>query len=292
MFKRIGLFILTNILVITTIGIVLSVLGVGNYITASGGIDLVTLLAFSAVVGFTGSLFSLAISRWMAKMMMGVQVLKPEDNLSPIERDLVERVHQLARTAGMRVMPEVGIYRSPEVNAFATGPSKNRSLVAVSTGLLEEMDEDAIDGVLAHEIAHIVNGDMVTMTLLQGIVNTFVVFLARVAAWAVSRFVREELAGVVHFIAILVFQILFSILGSLVVFAFSRYREYHADRGGADFAGKDKMIHALRSLQNYTQRTRDDDTSLATLKINSKRKRSIFSTHPDLQDRIARLEQR
>ncbi|KZZ83565.1 protease HtpX [Bacillus sp. SJS] len=292
MFKRIGLFILTNILVITTIGIVLSVLGVGNYITASGGIDLVTLLAFSAVVGFTGSLFSLAISRWMAKMMMGVQVLKPEDNLSPIERDLVERVHQLARTAGMRVMPEVGIYRSPEVNAFATGPSKNRSLVAVSTGLLEEMDEDAIDGVLAHEIAHIVNGDMVTMTLLQGIVNTFVVFLARVAAWAVSRFVREELAGVVHFIAILVFQILFSILGSLVVFAFSRYREYHADRGGADFAGKDKMIHALRSLQNYTQRTRDDDTSLATLKIISKRKRSIFSTHPDLQDRIARLEQR
>ncbi|MBS2968537.1 protease HtpX [Metabacillus sp. KIGAM252] len=292
MFKRIGLFILTNILVITTIGIVLSVLGVGNYMTANGGIDLVTLLAFSAVVGFTGSLFSLAISRWMAKMMMGVQVLKPEDNLSPIERDLVERVHRLARTAGMRVMPEVGIYRSPEVNAFATGPSKNRSLVAVSTGLLEEMDEDAIDGVLAHEIAHIVNGDMVTMTLLQGIVNTFVVFLARIAAWAVSRFVREELAGVVHFIAILVFQILFSILGSLVVFAFSRYREYHADRGGADFAGKDKMIHALRSLQNYTQRTRDDDTSLATLKINSKRKRSIFSTHPDLQDRIARLEQR
>ncbi|AZB42519.1 protease HtpX [Bacillus sp. FJAT-42376] len=292
MFKRIGLFILTNILVITTIGIVLSILGVGNYMTASGGIDLVTLLAFSAVVGFTGSLFSLAISRWMAKMMMGVQVLKPEDNLSPIERDLVNRVHALARTAGMRVMPEVGIYRSPEVNAFATGPSKNRSLVAVSTGLLEEMDEDAIDGVLAHEIAHIVNGDMVTMTLLQGIVNTFVVFLARIAAWAVSRFVREELAGVVHFIAILVFQILFSILGSLVVFGFSRYREYHADRGGADFAGKDKMIHALRSLQNYTQRTRDDDTSLATLKINSKRKRSLFSTHPDLQDRIARLEQR
>ncbi|MTH54301.1 protease HtpX [Bacillus mangrovi] len=292
MFKRIGLFILTNILVITTIGIVLSVLGVGNYMTAQGGIDLTTLLAFSAVVGFTGSLFSLAISRWMAKTMMGVQVLKPDSSLSPIERDLVERVHRLARTAGMRKMPEVGIYRSPEVNAFATGPSKSRSLVAVSTGLLEEMDEDAIDGVIAHEIAHIVNGDMVTMTLLQGVVNTFVVFLARIAAWAVSRFVREELAGVVHFIAILVFQILFSILGSLVVFAFSRYREYHADRGGADFAGKDKMIHALRSLQHYTQRTRDDDSSLATLKINSKRKRSLFSTHPDLQDRIAKLEQR
>ncbi|MGD6817479.1 protease HtpX [Metabacillus sp. 84] len=292
MFKRIGLFILTNILVITTIGIVLSVLGVGNYITASGGIDLLTLLAFSAVVGFTGALFSLAISRWMAKMMMGVQVLKPDDNLSPVERDLVERVHRLARTAGMRKMPEVGIYRSREVNAFATGPSKNRSLVAVSTGLLEEMDENAIDGVLAHEIAHIVNGDMVTMTLLQGVVNTFVVFLARIAAWAVSRFVREELAGVVHFIAILVFQILFSILGSLVVFGYSRYREYHADRGGADFAGKDKMIHALRSLQQYSERTRDEDSSLATLKINSKRKRSLFSTHPDLQDRIARLEQR
>ncbi|MRX73287.1 protease HtpX [Bacillus lacus] len=292
MAKRIFLFILTNILVIVTIGIVLSVLGVGNYRTAAGGIDLGTLLAFSAVVGFTGAFISLLMSRWMAKMMMGVQVLNPDKSLSAAQRDLVERVHRLSRAAGIRVMPEVGIYRSPEVNAFATGPSKNRSLVAVSTGLLEEMDDDAIEGVLAHEVAHIANGDMVTMTLLQGVVNTFVVFLARIAAWAVSRVVREDMAPIVHFIAVIVFQIAFSILGSIVVFAYSRYREYHADNGGADLAGKDKMIHALRSLQAYSQRIRDDQTAVATLKINGKKGAALFSTHPDLNDRIARLEAR
>lgn len=139
-------------------------------------------------------------------------------------------------------------------------------------------------------MAHIANGDMVTMTLLQGIVNTFVVFFARIAAWVASRFVREDLAPIVHFIAVIIFQIVFSILGSLVVFAFSRYREYHADRGGADLAGKDKMIHALRSLKHYTQRVRDDQASLSTLKINSKKGMSLFSTHPDLDDRISRLE--
>ncbi|MFC0273532.1 protease HtpX [Metabacillus herbersteinensis] len=288
--KRIFLFILSNILVLTTIGIVLSLLGVGSYQTADGGLNLVNLLVFSAVVGFTGSFMSLLMSRWMAKMMMGVKVLDPDKSLSAGERNLVERVHRLSRAAGITRMPQVGIYQSPEVNAFATGPSKNRSLVAVSSGLLHEMDDDAIEGVLAHEVAHITNGDMVTMTLLQGIVNTFVVFLARVAAWAATRFVREEIAPIVHFIAVIIFQIVFSILGSLVVFAFSRYREFHADRGGADLAGKDKMIHALRSLQAYTGRVRDDQTSLSTLKINSKKGSSLFSTHPDLEVRIQRLE--
>lgn len=146
-------------------------------------------------------------------------------------------------------MPEVGIYQSREVNAFATGPTKKRSLVAVSSGLLQSMDEDAVEGVLAHEMAHVSNGDMVTMTLLQGVVNTFVVFLSRVAAIIVSRFVREEMAYVVRFAAIIIFQILSPYSGSIVVMAFSRYREYHADRGGADLAGKDKMIHALESLK-------------------------------------------
>ncbi|MBM7606417.1 heat shock protein HtpX [Metabacillus crassostreae] len=290
MAKRIFLFLLSNILVITTIGIVLSILNVSPYQTVNGNLDLVNLLIFSAVVGFTGSFVSLAISRWMAKMMMKVKVLDPSKSLSAMERDLVERVHRLSRAAGLTKMPQVGIYQSSEVNAFATGPSKRRSLVAVSTGLLQEMDDDAIEGVLAHEVAHIANGDMVTMTLLQGIVNTFVVFFARIAAWAVSRFVREDLAPIVHFVAVIIFQIVFSILGSLVVFAFSRYREFHADRGGADLAGKDKMIHALRSLKQYSQRVRDDDTALSTMKINSKKGMSLFSTHPDLDDRISRLE--
>ncbi|MGX1194362.1 protease HtpX [Metabacillus sp. SLBN-84] len=290
MAKRIFLFLLTNILVLTTIGIVLSLLGVGSYVTAGGGIDLISLLVFSAVVGFSGSFISLFMSKWMAKMMMGVKVLKPDQNLSAYERNLVERVHRLARAAGIRKMPEVGIYQSREVNAFATGPSKNNSLVAVSTGLLEEMDDAAVEGVLAHEVAHISNGDMVTMTLLQGIVNTFVVFLARIAAWIASRFVREDMAPIVHFIAVLVFQILFSILGSLVVFAFSRHREFHADKGGADLAGKDKMVHALRMLKGYTQRVSSDQSSVASLKISGKRGLALFSTHPDLDERIRRLE--
>lgn len=223
--------------------------------------------------------------------MMGVQVLDPSDNLSTAERQLVERVHRLARAAGLMHMPEVGIYQSREVNAFATGPTKKRSLVAVSSGLLQSMDEDAVEGVLAHEMAHVSNGDMVTMTLLQGVVNTFVVFLSRVAAIIVSRFVREEMAYVVRFAAIIIFQILFSILGSIVVMAFSRYREYHADRGGADLAGKDKMIHALESLKNQVAADdRHDDAAIQTLKINGKGGfASLFSSHPDLDERIARL---
>ncbi|TLF65946.1 protease HtpX, partial [Bacillus spizizenii] len=276
MAKRIFLFILTNILVLTTIGIVLSVLssvtGVGTYFTADGGIDPIALLVFSLVVGFVGSFMSLAMSRWMAKTMMGVRVLNPKKHtLSYEEQQLVDRVHRLSRSAGLTKMPEVGIYRSPEVNAFATGPSKRRSLVAVSSGLLEQMDDAAVEGVLAHEVAHIANGDMVTMTLLQGIVNTFVVFLSRIAAWIASRFVKEDLAPIVHFIAVIVFQIVFSILGSLVVFAYSRHREFHADRGGADLAGKDKMIHALRTLKSYSSRIMEDDqTAVQTLKINGK----------------------
>ena len=246
--KRILLFILTNILVITTITIVLTVLNVLGINTAylgAGGIDYVALFILSAVIGFSGSIISLALSRVMAKKMMGVQVIDPDQSTGR-ERELVEKVHRLSRSAGMIHMPEVGIYQSGEVNAFATGPTKKRSLVAVSTGLLQGMDEDAVEGVLAHEVAHVANGDMVTMTLLQGVVNTFVVFFARIAAAVVSRFVQNDgLRMVVHFGAIIVFQILFSILGSIVVMGYSRYREFHADRGGADLAGKDKMRHAL-----------------------------------------------
>lgn len=288
--KRIFYFLLTNVLVLLTISIILSITGFGGYITSTGGIDFAALLVFSAVIGFSGSFISLAISRWMAKRVMGVQVIDPNGPMNDYERAVVEKVHRLSRAAGLMHMPEVGIYNSPEVNAFATGPSKKRSLVAVSTGLLQELDDAAVEGVIAHEVAHIVNGDMVTMTLLQGVVNTFVVFLSRVAAFIVSRFVKEELAWIVHFLAIIVFQIVFSILGSIVVYAYSRHREFHADRGGADLAGKDKMRHALESLKAYTSRIKGgEDTSIATLKINNKRKSSIFSTHPDLDERIRRL---
>lgn len=288
--KRIFYFLLTNVLVLVTISIIFSLIGGANYITANG-IDFGALLVFSAVIGFSGSFISLAMSRWMAKKMMNVRVLKPEASLSAMERDIVEKVHRLSRAAGLTHMPEVGIYDSPEVNAFATGPSKKRSLVAVSTGLLHEMDDAAVEGVIAHEVAHISNGDMVTMTLLQGVVNTFVVFLARIAAYVVSRFVKEEIAPIVHFIAVIVFQIAFSILGSLVVFAYSRHREFHADRGGADLAGKDKMTHALQSLKAYTNRIQggNDQTAISTLKINNKGKSMLFSTHPDLDERIRRL---
>lgn len=287
--KRIFLFILTNILVLTTIAIILNLIGFSGYIS-NDQIMFGPLLLFSAIVGFSGAFISLLMSKWMAKRMMGVRVLDPNGSLTLMERELVEKVHSFSRAAGITKMPEVGIYNSPEVNAFATGARKNSSLVAVSTGLLDSMDSRAVEGVLAHEVAHIANGDMVTMTLLQGIVNTFVVFFSRIVAFAASRFVRSELQGIVHFICIIVFQIVFSILGTIVVMAFSRYREYHADRGGADLAGKDKMIHALESLKRHVNMVDTSQDSLATLKISNKKGMSIFSSHPDLNERIRRLQ--
>lgn len=289
--KRILYFLLTNILVLLTISIIFTLIpGTWKYIGEDGQLQLGTLLIFSAIIGFTGSFISLSMSRWMAKRIMGVQIIEPNVRLTEQEKEVVEKVHRLARAAGLMHMPEVGIYQAKEVNAFATGPSKKRSLVAVSSGLLNEMDDDAIEGVIAHEVAHIANGDMVTMTLLQGIVNTFVVFLARIAAFIVSRFVKEELAPIIHFIAIIFFQLIFSVLGSLVVFAYSRHREFHADRGGADLAGKDKMKHALESLKLYSNRIREEETAIATLKINGTKKSSFFSTHPSLDERISRLK--
>ncbi|MBM7096171.1 protease HtpX [Bacillus sp. H-16] len=302
--KRLLFLLVTNILVMTTIFIVWSVITHFTDISwsfdtggAGLGIDYVSLGVFSLLVGFAGSFISLAMSRFVAKKMMKVKVLDPDGPLSSHERTVVEKVHRLSRAAGLMHMPEVGIYQSPEVNAFATGPSKKRSLVAVSSGLLQTMDDDAVEGVIAHEVAHVANGDMVTMTLLQGVINTFVVFFSRIAAILVSRLVRAEMQGIVRFMAIIIFQILFSILGSLVVMAFSRYREFHADRGGADLAGRDKMAHALRSLKNYVDRAnvndRTDDSAVQTMKINGKGGvAKLFSSHPDLDERIARLEER
>ena len=290
--KRIGMFLLVNLLILTTIGIVTSVLGVNSYMTASG-LDYYSLLIYAAVVGFSGSIISLLLSKWMAKKMMNVQVLNPDSHLNAQESQLVNMVHNLARQAGIQKMPEVGIYPSPEVNAFATGHSRNNSLVAVSQGLLNKMDRESVEGVLAHEIAHVANGDMVTMTLLQGVINTFVVFLSRIIAYFASMFVKEEARGIVHFIAVLVFQILLSILGSIAVMAYSRHREFAADSGGASLAGKHKMIKALKSLKNTIDMVDNEQEALATFKISGGKRKGLsqlLATHPDLDERIERLE--
>jgi len=290
--KRIGMFLLVNLLILTTIGIVTSVLGVNSYMTASG-LDYYSLLIYAAVVGFSGSIISLLLSKWMAKKMMNVQVLNPDSHLNAQESQLVNMVHNLARQAGIQKMPEVGIYPSPEVNAFATGHSRNNSLVAVSQGLLNKMDRESVEGVLAHEIAHVANGDMVTMTLLQGVINTFVVFLSRIIAYFASMFVKEEARGIVHFIAVLVFQILLSILGSIAVMAYSRHREFAADSGGASLAGKQKMIKALKSLKNTIDMVDNEQEALATFKISGGKRKGLsqlLATHPDLDERIERLE--
>jgi heat shock protein HtpX len=294
--KRIFLFIAVNILVVLTISITLNVLGIRPYLNANG-IDYGALLAFCAVVGFMGSLVSLALSRVMAKMMMGVQVIDPSRPGSQAERELISVVHRLAQKAGLPAMPEVGIYDSPEVNAFATGPTKARSIVAVSTGLLHRMDSAAVEGVLGHEIAHIANGDMVTMTLLQGVVNTFVMFFARIAAWGVSQGMsnkdsNEGPSPWIHFFAVIAFEILFSLLGAIVVAFFSRWREFRADKGGASLAGREKMIHALRSLKSSVGEYDDRNPSVAALKISGKSGglMALLASHPDLDVRIETLQ--
>ncbi len=290
--KRIGVFLLVNMLVLTTILIATTILGVNSYLTASG-IDYYSLFIFAAIIGFSGSFISLALSKWIAKQMMNVKVLDPNSSLGSRERQLLNMVDSLAKKAGLQKTPEVGIYPSAEVNAFATGPSRNNSLVAVSSGLLDRMSINAVEGVLAHEVAHIANGDMVTMTLIQGVVNTFVVFLSRIIAYFVSTFVREEARGIVHFISVLVFQILLSILASIAVMAYSRHREFAADSGGAELVGKSKMINALRSLKDSVQLLDNRQEALATFKISGEKKmglRQLLATHPDLDERIKRLQ--
>lgn len=288
--RRIGLFLATNLLVMATIWLVLGVTGLWRY-ASPYGMNLPGLLLFSAVIGFGGAFISLFLSKWMAKTFMGVRVLDPSASLHPYDRWLIETVHAQARKAGITKMPEVGVYDSPEVNAFATGPSRNNSLVAVSSGLLSQMDQAAVEGVLAHEVAHVANGDMVTMTLLQGVVNTFVVFLARIVSNIVASFVPSDARALVYFLAVFVFQIAFGILGSLVVFAFSRYREYRADAGGAALAGTDKMVHALQSLRRTLPYLQKDQGALATMKISGPGTMfQLFSSHPPLEDRIARLQ--
>ena len=270
MLKRFFFFILTNALVIATISIVMSVLGVGHYLTASG-INYQALLVFCLLWGMVGSLISLLLSKWMVKLTMGVQTINP-DSASGSEGELVQMVKGLSMRAGIP-MPEVGIYQSPEPNAFATGPSKNHSLVAVSTGLLDSMSLREVEGVIGHEITHISNGDMVTMTLVQGVVNAFSMFLSRIFSYFISKMVDEKLEYIVRTLLTVLFDILFSILGSIVVCYFSRVREYKADLGSAKISGKQNMIAALRSLQRSFGQVEDNrGESVASLKISGHKK--------------------
>jgi heat shock protein HtpX len=289
--KRILLFLLTNVLIVVSISVVLNLLGVQPYLTAKG-IDYQSLAAFCLVWGFGGAFISLAVSRVMAKWMMKVKVIDPSSVVAE-ERWLLDAVSRFSSHAGLPKVPEVGVYESDDPNAFATGPTKARALVAVSTGLLRRMNRAEVEGVLAHEIAHVANGDMVTMTLIQGIVNAFVMFFARIVAWSLSQFVEEEHRGVINFVAVLVFDIAFGLLGMMVVAAFSRHREYRADAGGANLVGKPKMVAALKSLQNAVQVEEDAPQSMAAFKISATKKRgfmALISTHPPLEKRINKLQ--
>ena len=289
--KRVMLFLATNLAVVVVLGIVASLLGVNQYLTA-GGLNLGMLLVFAAIMGFGGAFISLFMSKSMAKWGTGARVIEsPQDST---ERWLLETVERLSRDAGLP-MPEVAIYEG-EPNAFATGATKNSSLVAVSTGLLRSMTQREVEAVLAHEVAHIANGDMVTLTLIQGVVNTFVFFFARVVAYLVDSFLRkdgEESSGpgIGYMVTVVVFDILFGVLASIIVAWFSRQREFRADAGGAHLAGRQKMIAALERLA--AGRTAPLPDQLAAFGIagglGSGIKR-LFMTHPPLEERIAALK--
>lgn len=296
--RRVFLFICLNAFVLLTITLILSLFHVQPYMTQYG-LDLRQLLIFCAVWGIAGSFISLALSRIMAKWMMGVQLIDA-DTTDPQERRLLQMVYQIAQKANLPKMPEVGIYDSSETNAFATGPSRSRALVAVSSGLLSRMNWNEIEGVLGHEITHISNGDMVTMTLLQGVVNAFVMFFARVIAFAITRMGKksdsqsEEPSPLVYNLLVFVLEIVFMILGAIVIAAFSRYREFKADKGGSRLAGKENMISALRCLQSLheTPDPKAEQPAFQALKISNKKGiLHLFSSHPPLEVRIQRLEE-
>ncbi|MEN8129784.1 MAG: protease HtpX [Pseudomonadota bacterium] len=290
--KRILLFLATNFAVLIVLGMVLQVLGVDSLLAENRiDLNLQALLVFAAVFGMGGSLISLAISKWMAKRSMGVQIIDVPANGT--EQWLVETVRLQADRAGIG-MPEVGIFPANEPNAFATGMNRNNALVAVSSGLLQNMSSDEVEAVLGHEISHVANGDMVTLGLIQGVVNTFVIFLSRVVGHVVDRvvFKTEEGYGPAYFITSMVAQIVFSILATVIVMWFSRWREFHADAGGARLAGRGKMIAALQRLQ-MAHEPHDLPGELAAFGISGglgSGLKKLFMSHPPLDDRIAALE--
>ena len=289
MAKRILLFVVTNLAIMVTISIILGILGVAGYVGPGGQLDYGALMIFCLVWGMGGALISLAMSRVIAKMAMGVKAVNGRTG-DPTFDWLYRTVERLTQQAQLP-MPEVGVYQSDEVNAFATGPSKRKSLVAVSTGLLRGMRQDEIEGVLAHEVAHIRNGDMVTMTLIQGVVNAFVMFLSRIIAGIVRNAADERYAYMLSFVVTIVLDILLGFLGLMVVAWFSRAREFRADAGGAALAGRSHMIAALQRLQTTQRLIEKSQPELATLKISGRRAMALFATHPPLEARIRALQQ-
>jgi heat shock protein HtpX len=288
--KRIVLFLATNLAIIVLLGFVLRLLGIESILAENGSdLDLGKLLVFAAVVGFAGSLFSLAISKWSAKRMMGVRVIAQPANAT--ESWLLNTVQRQAREAGIG-MPEVGIFDSPEPNAFATGARRDSALVAVSTGLLASMSQQEAEAVLAHEVSHVANGDMVTLALIQGVVNTFVIFIARVIGHTVDRVVfrNEEGHGPAFWVTTIVAELVLGLLATIIVMWFSRQREFRADAGGARLAGRQHMIGALERLQQRHAGPLPD--RMAAFGISGPKTsglKRLFMTHPPIEERIAAL---
>lgn len=286
---RIFLFLATNAAILVVVSIVFNVLGLGSSLDAQGiDLNLNALLVMSAIIGMTGSVISLAMSKWSAKNAMGVHVIERPQNQT--EQWLIDIVARQAKQAGIG-MPEVGIFQTPESNAFATGMSRDSALVAVSTGLLQNMNADEVEAVVGHEISHVANGDMVTMALMQGVVNTFVYFFATVIGHVVDRvvFKTERGYGPAYYITQMAAQVVLGILASMLVMWFSRYREFKADAGGANLAGREKMIGALRALQRGHE-AEDLPGQLAAFGINGGGVSKLFMSHPPLEERIAALQ--
>lgn len=286
---RIFLFLATNVAIMVVISIVFNLLGLSGTLDTQGiNLDLNTLLVMSAIIGMTGSIISLAMSKWTAKQAMGVQVIEQPQNTT--EQWLIAIVSKQAQQTGIG-MPEVGIFQAPEANAFATGMNRNSALVAVSTGLLQRMSNDEVEAVIGHEMTHVANGDMVTMALMQGVVNTFVYFFASIIGHVVDRVIlqNERGHGMGYFLAQMVAQIALGFLASMLVMWFSRYREFKADAGSAKLAGRNKMISALRALQREYE-PQDLPGQLAAFGINGSSVKSLFMSHPPLEERIAALQ--
>ncbi len=287
--KRVFLFLVTNLAIVFVLNIVLHLLGVDRIQTANGGLDINNLLVFSAIFGFGGALISLAISKWSAKRMMGVEVIT--EARSPREIWLVNTVQRCATEAGIG-MPEVGIFDSPDMNAFATGARRDSALVAVSTGLLNGMSQAEAEAVIGHEISHVANGDMVTLTLIQGVVNTFVIFLSRVIGYVVDKIIlkNERSNGMAYMASVFISQMVLGILASMIVMWFSRQREFRADAGGAKLAGRTNMIAALERLMNRHSEAALPEKMAAFGISGGKGISRLFMTHPPLEERIAALK--
>ncbi len=294
--KRVFLFLLINFFVILTISSILSIFNIQPYLTANG-LDLKSLIIFCSIWGMGGAFISLQLSRKIAKWMLGVKLINM-DKPNTQERFLIRAIEHLSKQAGLLNTPQIGIFNSNTMNAFATGPSKKRSLVAVSTGLLNHMDPSEIEAVLAHEITHISNGDMVTMTLIQGVVNVFVMFFARIFSYALTMTMRghnQRSSFISYYLMTFLFEIIFMVLGSIIVSWFSRWREFRADHGAAMLTSKEKMIQALKTLETFSQdqvplNKRNPVHTMMISNVRAKGASRLFSSHPPLALRIRRLQ--